>query len=126
MRRGELQDEPAEGLAPSLLVALREKRFTLEGLPPEQEKLAGCDACRQALSAVSRDEAPVARASVVGELLANRYVLLEELGRGAMGVVFKAFDTQLERPVAVKLLREDAVGGLEREDRRQRLLREGR
>ncbi len=40
-----------------------------------------------------------------GEKLANRYELQEEIGRGAIGIVYRAWDSQLKRVVAIKRLR---------------------
>ena len=54
----------------------------------------------------------------------GRYVVIDCLGRGGMGVVYRAFDPELDRAVAVKLV---GVGGDDddnRSERRERLLRE--
>ena len=37
----------------------------------------------------------------------GRYHLLQPLGEGGMAAVYKAFDTRLERTVAVKVIRTD-------------------
>ncbi|MEO8706332.1 MAG: protein kinase [Kofleriaceae bacterium] len=52
----------------------------------------------------------------------GRYRIERELGAGGMGVVHAAFDPDLERRVALKVLRSDDGSG----DARQRLLREAR
>ena len=44
--------------------------------------------------------------SLSGQSL-GRYHLLEQLGAGGMATVYKAFDTRLERTVAVKVIRTD-------------------
>ncbi len=45
----------------------------------------------------------------VGTTLGGTYRLLHEIGQGAMGLVYRAEDLALERPVAIKMLRPDLV-----------------
>ncbi|HKA58775.1 MAG TPA: protein kinase [Gemmatimonadales bacterium] len=46
-----------------------------------------------------------------GAIFAGRYEVQEMLGAGGMGVVYRAFDRELEEPVAIKTLRPEAMAG---------------
>jgi hypothetical protein len=103
-----------------------DKTFTrlLEGLLSDEELQAlqahgdGCAACGRTLAELARTMTPGQ-----GDWLGERYQLLEPVGIGGMGVVYTAFDTKLQRKVAVKRLRELAVAA-SAEKRRARFLRE--
>jgi serine/threonine protein kinase len=60
----------------------------------------------------------LARGSTVG-----RYVVLSQIGAGGMGVVYAAYDPELDRKIALKLLRPTGLGG-DHTFGRARLMRE--
>src|SRR5215468_858998 len=64
-------------------------------------------------------QATLARGASIG-----RYVVLGLVGRGGMGEVYAAYDPELDRKVAVKLLRVKPGAGVSLTEGRQRTLRE--
>lgn len=64
-----------------------------------------------------------AMASPVGTLLSQRYRLDAKVGSGGMSTVYRAFDTLLERQVAIKLMHREIAGD---SDQLERFRREAR
>jgi serine/threonine protein kinase len=48
-----------------------------------------------------------------GTVLANRYEILQLLGEGGMGTVYKAGDTELDRVIALKVIRPELASNPE-------------
>ena len=78
-----------------------------------QGHIAGCARCRRFVSELVKEELPAARVSLLdvgGAPLSrgmqiSRYVILDLIGSGAMGMVYRGYDPDLDRKVALKLLR---------------------
>ncbi len=88
-----------------------------EGAAPTQP--AGAEALSETAPSESEDVQPLHSGIALG-----RYVLLELVAGGGMGVVYLAHDPELNRKVALKLLRPGGWGKLGTREARSRLLRE--
>src|SRR6266404_7225049 len=80
--------------------------------------LQTCPACGTSFDTtnaepLARVACPKCNEKVRVERSFNNFVLIETLGVGGMGTVYKARDTLLDRFVALKLLRKDIEGGLD-------------
>ena len=100
------------------VLGLLEGRLAEPVLATTDEHLDTCDRCRDVVAQLARTRSP-ARVLARGHTL-GRYVIGDLLGTGAMGRVYSAWQPELDRRVAIKVLRDDA------DDLHARLVREAR
>jgi eukaryotic-like serine/threonine-protein kinase len=85
-----------------MLDELREKQRLVEFL--------GGTGGSRTLSAASTSAVHTPSKLMPGSVLANRYEIREQLGAGGMGVVYRAFDKELQEQVAIKTLQPGLLG----------------
>ena len=85
---------------------------------PAETKFCGHCAAPLDPSAIPTEtfQAPIHELTT-GSLFAGRYQVIEELGRGGMGRVYKVHDTELNEKIALKLLRPEIAGDPETVER---------
>ena len=112
------------------LLAFVERALPAAELQSVSDHLDTCETCLTIACAVAASEAETADGGLTtggtGRLprdMVGRYALIEMIGRGGMGSVFVAHDPQLDRKVALKVVRAERF---EEPEVRARLSREAR
>jgi eukaryotic-like serine/threonine-protein kinase len=98
---------------------------TLPGAPPASGELAPDAGQRAPIPRHSdRPVADLASGEIAKGGTVGRYIVLGRIGAGAMGVVYAAYDPELDRKIALKVLHPEAATSDQGSSGRARLLRE--
>jgi hypothetical protein len=120
MRTGSPDDaQPAADSRDVGATMVRAPSFDLSRLDPQATTGAGNRDDKASAEPVSLEALIFAQPGKPGQI--NRFAVLRLLGAGGMGVVYAAYDEELDRRVAIKVLRDDRGSGSEG---RSRMLRE--
>ena len=114
----------------------------VDGRAPEDRRaaiaahLAGCPSCAELVAASAGHQTGWAprplthalsdSAGLTGGQTIGRYVILNLIGRGGMGEVYAAYDPQLDRRIALKLLHDGVLRETSAQAASKRLLREAK
>jgi serine/threonine-protein kinase len=112
-----------EAIASSLALLHRNPASGVTSIDRSFEECSVCGKCYEPGSTLCTADGTPLQTVRLPRTLAGRYRLDRRRGAGGMGTVYAAVDRELDRPVAVKVLREDMVGS---EDAAERFRRESR
>jgi len=125
------------------LRSLAQGTLDAELATPARQHVQDCQTCAQRLAAVDplagETLARGSRTPAKGEVFlsassraleqgsrVSRYILLERLGSGGMGEIYAAYDPQLDRRIALKLMRADVLSAMGTRSGRASLLAEAK
>ncbi|MBF5044619.1 MULTISPECIES: serine/threonine-protein kinase [Myxococcaceae] len=131
-----MSPQPSPCLDENTLAALGTERLPAAERERAAAHLDGCAACRELLAALGHLDSALPASAAAAPLAApapealapgaavGRFIVLHPVGQGGMGRVYAAYDPQLDRRVALKLLHPEAWGAEATHEGRARLLRE--